>query len=335
MIRKHALKLGIGLALLVTLSFGLLAFVPADAGTETKGEDKEAAKEVKVRKYTNKEANAFCLRCHGKNHVEYKDDSLGIDFKQKMYRECVIDTAAYYSSNHWNFKCIDCHSEDYKGFPHKPQLRFEAIPGCLDCHGDDPNYAKYGFEKIQVECDKSVHFTKHAKEFSCWSCHDSHYYKINAGNRTQDLETTIAYDNSICLSCHADVNKYQLISDRLNPNVTKTHAWLPNQANHFTKVRCIECHTAVNDSMLVAHAILPKDKAVRKCVECHTANSRLKASLYKYRLETGLMNDAVMGDAVLIGATRSTTLNLFGNIFFLVTIIVIAVHAVLRIAFKK
>ncbi|MEI6576442.1 MAG: cytochrome c3 family protein [Bacteroidota bacterium] len=311
-----------------------LTFLPVLGKAENKPGSKETS-EVKVKVYTNKKENAFCLHCHGKNHVEYKNDSLGINFKQKMYQECVIDTALYYASNHWNFKCIDCHSEDYKGFPHNPKLRFEAITTCLDCHGDDPKFAKYGFEKIQSEYEKSVHVNKHAKEFNCWSCHDSHYYKINAGNRNQDLEKTIAYDNSICLSCHANINKYQLIADRLNPNVTQTHSWLPNQANHFTKVRCIECHTAVNDSMLVAHDILPKEKAVRKCVECHSTNSRLKASLYKYRLESGLMNDPVIGDAVLIGATRSTTLNLVGNIFFLLTLIGIAIHTVLRIVFKK
>lgn len=316
------------------ISLLLVALFPLAALAETPGDKKEST-EVKARKYTNKEENAYCLHCHGKFHVEYKNDSLGIDFRQKMYAECVIDTAAYYDSNHWNFKCIDCHSEDYKGFPHNPQLRFEAIPGCLDCHGDDPNYAQFMFEKIQEEFDKSVHSTKHTGVFSCWSCHDSHYYKLNAGNRNQELEKTIAYDNSICLSCHANINKYQYIADRLNPNVTQTHAWLPNQANHFAKVRCIECHTAVNDSMLVAHDILPKAKAVRKCVECHSANSKLKASLYKYRLESGFLSDPVMGDAVLIGATRSTTLNLVGNIFFLLTLMGIGIHTLLRIIFKK
>jgi hypothetical protein len=38
---------------------------------------------------------------------------------------------------------------------------------------------------------------------------------------------------------------------------------------------------------------------------------------------------------VLIGATRSTTLNLMGNIFFLLTLIGIAIHTIFRIALKK
>jgi hypothetical protein len=254
-----------------------------------------------------------------------------------MYSDCIIDTAKYYSANHWNFKCTDCHSSDYEVYPHAAELRFEYMATCIDCHGDDPKYAEFHFEKIEEEYKASVHFSNYSNEITCWSCHDSHYYKLNARNRKQNITMTIAYDNAICLSCHNNSDNYEMIAERLNPDVTSTHEWLPNQANHFKNVRCIECHAEINDSLLVAHKILPKEKAVKKCVECHTTNSRLKASLYKYQLEegAGLLKDEMIGDAVLIGARRSTSVNLLSNILLLFTALGILGHIFLRIIYRK
>lgn len=315
-----------------------MLFAPALLGqTEKSANSASSADQEKERVYTNKEDNALCLNCHASRHVRFTPEGSDKEYIQRMYSDCIIDTTLYYTSNHWNFKCTDCHSGDYEIFPHRADLRFEELPGCLDCHGDDPDYAEFQFEKIQEEYEGSVHFSKHSAEFSCWSCHDSHYYKLNAGNRKQNIKMTIAYDNAICLSCHNDSDKYGLVADRLNPDVTSTHNWLPNQANHFKSVRCIECHTAVNDSLLVAHKILPKEQAVKKCVECHSSDSRLLASLYKYRLEQGggILQDEVVGDAVLIGARRSTSVNLLSNFLIIATALVIFGHILLRIISRK
>lgn len=316
--------------------FLLLIFSTAGFG-QSNGKDQTMASEGKERVYTNKEDNAQCLQCHASRLVRFTPEDSDKEYIQKMYTDCIIDTTFYYNSNHWNFKCTDCHDSDYETFPHRAELRFEEMPTCMDCHGDDEHYAQFQFEKIEEEYESSVHFSKRPEVFSCWSCHDSHYYKLNAGNRKQNLKMTIAYDNAICLSCHDDGDKYSLVADRLNPNITATHDWLPNQANHFKSVRCIECHTAVSDSLLVAHKILPKEEAVKKCVECHSSDSRLLGSLYKYRLETGgtLLQDEVIGDAVLIGARRSTSVNLVSNLLIIATALIIVGHSVLRIISRK
>ena len=318
---------------LIAFSFSLQDALAQQPGKSTD----EAATEEKEKVFTNKEDNALCLKCHASQHIHFTPEGSDKEYTQKMYSDCIIDTTHYYASNHWNFKCTDCHSGEYEIFPHRAELRFEEIPGCLDCHGDDPDYAAFQFERIQEEYEGSVHFTNRSDGFSCWSCHDSHYYKVNAGNRKQDLKMTIAYDNAICLSCHDDSEAYSMVADRLNPDVTTTHEWLPNQANHFKSVRCIECHTAVNDSLMVAHKILPKEDAVKKCVECHSTDSRLKASLYKYRLQegSGLLQDEMIGDAVLIGAPRSTSINLLSNILILFTVLLLTGHMILRIVNRK
>jgi hypothetical protein len=113
------------------------------------------------------------------------------------------------------------------------------------------------------------------------------------------------------------------------------HEWLPNHMAHFKSVRCIECHAEVNDDLLVAHKILPKDKAVKKCVECHSQNSILLASLYKFqtqerRSKQGYFNAAILTETYVIGANRNYFLNLASiGIFGLVVIGIIA-HAILR-----
>ena len=248
----------------------------------------------------------------------------------------IIDSALYYYQNHSSFECIDCHSYGFKTFPHDNELQMEAMPGCFDCHeGDDE---VYNFAKIDQQFQESVHSTKHSQDFTCWMCHNPHTYKINARNN-QNLLETIVYDNNICLSCHADINKYQLISSDKNPNIIEKHDWLPNQISHFAHVRCIECHTDTSNNILVAHKVQTKDKAVRKCVECHSQNSILMSSLYKFqaiekRNKYGFFNASTLDDSYIIGANRNYYLNVLSGLIFGFVLLLIFIHAVLRIFIK-
>ncbi len=169
-------------------------------------------------------------------------------------------------------------------------------------------------------------------------CHNPHTYKINA-RTNENIKQTIQYDNGICLSCHADINKYQLMSDFTNPNVLETHDWLPNQALHCQNVRCIECHVEIKEDMMVAHDVLPKEKAVRRCVECHSANSLLLASLYKHQMkerrnQLGFVNAAILNNSYIIGANRNYYLNVISLVLFGMVIFGIGIHATLRIIKK-
>jgi hypothetical protein len=169
-------------------------------------------------------------------------------------------------------------------------------------------------------------------------CHNPHSYKINARNNT-NVKQTIIYDNNICLSCHADINKYQLISNDINPNVLEKHEWLPNQALHFANVRCIECHAERNDSILVSHNIQTKDKAIKQCVECHSQNSVLMASLYKFQVKErrnklGFFNAAILNDSYIIGANRNYYLNVISILIFGLVFGGVLFHGLLRIIKK-
>lgn len=285
------------------------------------------------------EDNQKCLKCHGHKYYFYYNDWLERDIKERMNPYLIIDSAMYYESNHWNFSCTDCHSEDFNTFPHPGELRMEPKFECIDCHGGDDTYAKYNFDKINEDFHESVHSSKHSDEFTCWMCHNPHEYKISA-RTNENMTEFIQYDNEICLSCHADISKYQLLTTLENPNVLEKHEWLPNQALHFKHVRCIECHTEISDDLMVAHKVLPKDQAVKKCVDCHSQNSRLLTSLYKMQFTdqysvAGFSNAEILGEGYIIGANRNVYLNRLSIFIFGTIMLLILLHAVLRITTIK
>lgn len=251
----------------------------------------------------------------------------------------VLDTLALTAGVHKNFDCTDCHSPEYETYPHASNLKLEPLSSCLDCHGGDETYASYKFEQIQEEFEKSVHFQHYKENFDCSKCHSQHTYTATARNSSNVLEI-VDYNNKMCLSCHADMKKFQMVSGKANPELVKVHSWLPNQELHFRHVRCIECHTEVIDSLMVSHNILSKDKAVKKCVECHSANSRLKASLYKYenlqkRSEDGSIGTFLSNSSYVIGTHQSPVLKLLSYIFFIATLVGIVIHSIFRLLKNK
>jgi hypothetical protein len=285
--------------------------------------------------HKNAALNENCFKCHGQSKYSYENSESKKTATKKMYAELIIDRSVFYESNHREFKCIDCHSEDYNTFPHKGNLRMEAKPNCLDCHGGDEKYAKFHFENIEKEFQESVHSEKHSQDFTCWMCHNPHTYKINARSN-ENIKQTIAYDNAICLNCHGNLSNYQLLTDKANPNLLTKHDWIPNQKLHFLSVRCVECHTKkINDSTLVAHKILPKKEAVRNCDQCHSSNSVLMAALYKYKIKEirsakGFFRGVISNDSYVIGANRNYYLNVLSLIIAGFVILGIIIHAFLR-----
>jgi predicted CXXCH cytochrome family protein len=282
--------------------------------------------------------NERCLKCHGQAKYEYTNENLGRQVKALMCSERIIKRDEFYDSNHKSFSCTDCHSEQYTTFPHQGELRMEQKFNCIDCHGGDEKFARYHFEEIETEYQQSAHFKLEQDGFSCWKCHNPHSYKISVRN-SNNLKETIAYDNSICLSCHSDYNRFQLLTDREEINLIKKHDWLPNQAAHIANVRCIECHTKINNDIPVAHQIRPKAEAVKRCNECHSQNSILMASLYKFESRAqrrdGFFNGIILNESYVIGANRNEYLNLLSLLIFVVVLGVIGVHIIFRIRKDK
>jgi len=284
------------------------------------------------------EDNERCFICHGQEKYQYTNENLGLQVKALMCTNRITKREDFYNSNHKNFSCTDCHSSDYISFPHAGELRMEQKFNCIDCHGGDEKFAQFHFEEIESEYQISTHFKLEADGFTCWKCHDPHSYRISIRN-SANLKETIVYDNAICLNCHSDFSRFQLLTDQAEINILQKHDWLPNQASHFKNVRCIECHTMINDSILVSHLILPKEASVKRCNECHSRNSMLMASLYKFQAKEqrrdGFFNGIILNESYVIGANRNKYLNILSLVIFGMVILIIGVHIYFRIIKEK
>lgn len=279
------------------------------------------------------EDNEACLKCHGEKYFILSDTTSGSSRKRRMNDDYFVDRDRFYQSNHWSFACTDCHSYDFYDFPHTTSVRLEEHLSCNDCHAYDEQYAQYHFEDIDVEYMESTHFG--VEGFSCWKCHNPHSYEIDIRNST-NLESTILYDNNICLGCHTNSDDFNLLSDRQTIDILSTHDWLPGSELHFRSVRCIECHTEVNDSILVAHKVLPKENAVRRCTECHSSNSRLLNTLYKQQdtiqgSNIGFNNSVILNQSYVIGANSNILLEVLSYIIFGGLLAIIVFHILIRI----
>jgi hypothetical protein len=285
------------------------------------------------------EQNEKCFRCHGSSKYTYFNKVSKKAVSAMMCDNRVIQRKEFYAANHKSFACTDCHAAEYDSFPHPGQLRMESQYACIDCHGNDEKFAKFNFEGIEKEFQQSTHYTANSEEFTCWKCHNPHSYKISIRD-SKNISQSIAYDNQICLNCHSNFERFQLLTDRKEINLIEKHEWLPNQASHFSQVRCIECHARPKDSLLVAHRIMPKEKAVKLCVECHSQNSLLMSSLYKYRakenrIKGGFLNSIILNNAFVIGANRNLLLNRLSLVVFILIMGMILTHFVLFRINKK
>lgn len=285
------------------------------------------------------EATKHCLSCHGEQYYSFENYFTDASETKRMNPFLRIDSTAYRTGVHGVFSCDDCHSPDYATYPHNAELKLEFKYTCQDCHGGDPTYAHLGFDEIETAALESVHAERMGDAFKCEMCHDPHTNKLVASSQQYNIEEIVSFGNNMCLSCHGDQVKYHVYTSNEQPEIIETHSWLPNQSLHFKNVRCIECHTATNDTMMVAHKILSKDLAVKNCAECHSQDNMLQAKLYKYlskesREEDGL-KAAFKNEAYVIGAHRSRFLNVASIAIFGITLFFIAIHIVVRIVKRK
>ena len=280
-----------------------------------------------------------CLKCHSQQTYSFHNDMMDTEERRLMNPFLIIDTVRLRAGVHQSFDCTDCHSYDYLTYPHAASLKLEPMMTCLDCHAGDESYAHYQFEKIDEEVQKSVHYQKFGNTFTCSKCHDQHYYSTTARTSSSVVEI-VENSNAMCLSCHNDMKQFSLISENEQLAVVDIHDWLPNQELHFKHVRCIECHTATEDDLMVSHNILSKAEAVRRCAECHSSNSLLKASLYKYqnlqqRAEDGTVKGLITNESYVIGSHQIPILKTISLIIFFATVLGIVIHLIFRIIIKK
>lgn len=278
-----------------------------------------------------------CLKCHSSQTFTFYNSLMDYEEKNLMNPFYIIDTVGIKTGVHSVFDCIDCHSYEYMDYPHKAEIKLEPLPMCLDCHAGSNE--PYQFDQIAEEYQKSVHYEVYGDNFTCAKCHNIHTYHP-VSTTSNNVAEIVEYSNGMCLSCHNNMQQYNLVSGRTNPEIVDVHDWLPNQQLHFENVRCLECHTEVQDGIMVAHNILKKEDAVRKCAECHSQDSRLKATLYKYqnlqqRQEDGTLRTVISNQSYVIGTHQVPILQKLGLIIFILAFAGISIHIIFRIIYKK
>lgn len=258
-----------------------------------------------------------CLRCHGMATMAYRDPETGELVNLSLDK----NELAY--SVHGKLACSQCHEGGYDQYPHPAELSAAEL-NCVGCHEDHPeNTDRLDFSVISQEYKKSVHATSddpEAADFNCHSCHDPHVFRASLlGRKIPDI---VAYDNQICLSCH----------EKLRDPLSSSHAWLPNRDKHWAAVRCLDCHTTLNDSdRPVSHEILSAEQSQVNCVNCHSQGQGLLARLYQYRSredieKQGFFTKAVYNQAYVVGMSRNPLIDWLALIIIGLTVLVLAGH---------
>lgn len=325
----------IGFYLIILLS----SFTEAPEGVEPKegAETTEATKDVEAVETND---NEKCLKCHANNYYSFHNEVIEKDVHKKMNPFFLINKGLYDNGVHNTFNCTDCHVEEYETYPHDSELKLEANYGCIDCHGDDDDYAKFHFDEINIQVQASIHGEVFKDDFKCEMCHNPHYYQLEARNKT-DIKEIVKQSNQMCLNCHEYTeDRFYLLTDTNMSINENSHKWLPNQSLHFDKVRCIDCHSSHNDTISLSHDILGKETAVKNCVECHSTNSKLMSTLYQHKAKEkrdklGFFNGVMLGDSFVIGANNNYYLNVASISIFSILILILLIHAILRIILKK
>ena len=119
-----------------------------------------------------KEENEKCFKCHSWSTLGYKDKETG------LLVNLSVNPENYYSSNHKNLSCTECHSKEFSDFPHPKKLKEENLY-CLDCHTDKKELSKYSFKEIENDFKESIHYKKFGDKFTCFNCHEPHTFTVN------------------------------------------------------------------------------------------------------------------------------------------------------------
>lgn len=276
------------------------------------------------------EADAeYCFRCHS-NSAQL------IEVISENWRaeDLLIAPLEYAQSNHGELSCLDCHAYTWPFFPHQEQVRSQNL-SCLGCHKGQKKFHKFQFTHIENEYALSVHNQKLAGDFSCFSCHDPHSFRIHIDD---EIHHTVEESNQICRRCHLSPSRFADLTKRDLPVLRQSHNWLPSAELHWQHVRCIECHTP--HGKRVSHRILAAKQAERKCEQCHTQNSILVSKLYEHRVKEakenyGFANAAVFNDAYIIGMTRNIYLDWLFLGLSVMVVLGIAFHGTLRIVMAR
>lgn len=242
-----------------------------------------------------------------------------------------IEKAKYEASVHASLGCTGCHDESFNEYPHKKKLEKQD---CTSCHTD--NSGAYPMARISHEVLASNHAKLMNEEFPCTNCHSPHNFV--PVRKMGTVADAVRIANEACMACHAIPD--EKTGDRKNAwsELAAKHTWIPMWELHTKAARCVDCHTPGKEDTI--HLILSAKSAQRDCVACHSKDSILLTKLYQHAAKDtrggrGVVNQVILNNAYMIGATKNEWLDRASLILFGVTLAGILLHGVLRIGAAK
>lgn len=262
---------------------------------------------------------------------------------------------------HKDQNCRSCHEgEDSSAFDQAPH-RFQndtVSRSCDSCHDG-------AFTEVDAQL-KSSHHTQtivdqYGHDFACESCHNPH--SLAFPESADDIKAAIKVANEPCFACHNDLRGYEALTDKKLLDQDMAHWFLPEKNKHFAAVRCIDCHTAGEGTQ--THAITSVEDAVSDCQACHSEDSAITSTLYRYDFEKkafsmldkglfddkeliktnadsianrtgkadseyGFINQKLLDDRYLIGATPITWIDYLFAIALIGLLVMLAIHLKMR-----
>ena len=269
-----------------------------------------------------------CQGCHAISDWEINDPVTG------RLTHLSIEPEAYAHSSHGSVPCRSCHGWGYDEIPHRGSSE-HPIYECVFCHDKDPGVEHLRLSQRKADLRGSVHGDTEAGPLDCHTCHDPHIFQLV--NDSDDPLLRIERSNAICLRCHGPETDPR---GRFGQeDAAPYHAAFPNYANHLRKVKCVVCHTArANDGAGTRHEILTSDLSLRECEQCHTPSSAILDAIYGPQhlgTKAGLARlpgpgVEVVGDAYVMGSTRSPRLERLSVVGFAATCLAIVLHGLAR-----
>ncbi len=273
-----------------------------------------------------------CQDCHAIPDWEINDPVTG------RVVHLTIEPEAYARSSHGSVPCRSCHEWGYDEIPHRGSSE-HPIYECVFCHDKDPGVKHLRLPQRKADLQGSVHGDTKAGPLDCHTCHDPHIFQ--PVNDSDDPLQRIGQSNAICLQCHGPETDPR---DRFAQKDTAPyHAAFPNYANHLRKMKCVVCHTdRADDAAGTRHGILASDLSLRDCEQCHAPSSAILDAIYgpqRLDAEAGLArlpgsSVEVVGDAYVIGSTRSPRLERLSVVGFAATCLAIVLHGLARAVYS-
>ena len=244
-------------------------------------------------------------------------------------------------------KCLECHSEQLKGYEGSPHHRVAdprtpaAKQGCESCHGpgsrhvEDPatfavkNLNRLPPEEVSATCTTCHNRGEHAfwdgsqhdsRKLTCTTCHSVHDYKSD----TKQLKART--QAAVCASCHRDKISKLDRSGHMPVREGKLECTTCHNVHGATNVRllrkgdsigelCTSCHADKRGPFLWEHA--PSRDG---CVTCHdphgSSNERMlvaKPPILCQRCHVATRHPSTIYDAALVGAGANPSIRIFAR----------------------